>query len=503
MCLPSQQAASPAKPWTAQFDEGHRDDLALSAISEGFSAQSLDGFHQTIVKDYGGAELVDLPAKLVHAYFTLVCPMFSTYDSQQNLFRSFIGQRWQNSSPMFYAMLSMAAGKLARQEKAMRLPALEYQSLAIRSLYNAVSNASGWDTELLFVILMLGLSTSWHNIKDLGLVHLKAMQHAISNNKVDCLDNSDTLEFFREALVYWEMVTCFISQDVSLHGYAQLIDNQRSAAAAAAGPTTLSAGGKRVKPHPWGSIASIPQGMFARAAQLIQEVRLFKDVTSIALQERLQPVEFSQKLNALEQELWNLRLLGLHEIANTGDPNTPAIHHLLVAEAYMLANFYQLYHVFPKLRRSRAARLVDECSSPDRAHKMSWAGIQSTCWASMLQMHGNVDEWLAFLGRSIIERLEQIQVTSGTLCIQPLLLLVGSMALSIDAGVKGGEEEREVLRLRQFILDRLAYFSVFYCSDQIHHVKLVVEEIFARLDAGAEVFWMDALKGMGVLTIIG
>ena len=108
-----------------------------------------------------------------------------------------------------------------------------------------------------------------------------------------------------------------------------------------------------------------------------------------------------------------------------------------------------------------------------------------------------------FLGRSIINRLEQIHPSSGTSCVQPLLLLVGSASLFVPSELQGSEEEKEIRRMREFILTRLAQFSISYLSEPMHRVRSVVAEIFKQLDHGVEVFWVDILRSMGLVTIIG
>src|SRR5699024_8853541 len=123
-------------------------------------------------------------------------------------------------------------------------------------------------------------------------------------------------------------------------------------------------------------------------------------------------------------------------------------------------------------------------------------------WSSILQLEG-MEAWLEFLGRNVITRLEQIPATSGTSCIQPLLLLVGSGSLSVASELVGSGEEEEILRTRQFVLDRLSCISDLILSEPIHQVNLVAKEIFKRLDVGVDVFWMDVMHSMGVVTIIG
>ncbi|RJE27270.1 hypothetical protein PHISCL_00401 [Aspergillus sclerotialis] len=444
--------------------------------------------------------LVDITSELVDVYFSIVCRAFSTFDSKKNLFRSFVDQKWQRSISMFYAMLSMAAAKLARQMPSLRVRALEYQSLALQHLHSDVSRASGWSTELLFIVLMLGLSTSWHDITDLGITHLKAFQHALLDNRVENSCEFGELDFFKEALVYWEMVICSVNDEVSVHDHLKVGRPQPDQSE----NNTSSPSGRipRIMPHPWTGVASAPQALFARIAQNIRQIRSFSKELTNPESILCRPVEFRGVLDTLEEELWLLELPQLHEIASTGDENTPAIHHLLLAEAYMFANFYQLYYTFPDLRRRRA-KLISENVNASRLPDRSWAQCQARSWYSILNSEGGVDGWLKFLGRNAIIRLEQIQITSGTSCVHALLLLVGSGALSVAPELAGSDEEEEILRNRQFVLDRLSQISDSILSEPIHHVKSVVANMFRLLDVGVDVFWMDILHSMGVVTIIG
>ncbi|KAL1847985.1 hypothetical protein Daus18300_013745 [Diaporthe australafricana] len=439
-------------------------------------------------------EIFDLQGKLIDAYFNTVCRIFSTFDSPQNLFRSYINRRWQNSSAMFYAMLSMSSAKLGRQSLTYKKYAYEYQSLAIKQLGEDVSVASFWTPELLFIVLMLGLSTSWHDISDLGLVHLEAMQHAVFNTQIICADDElDTLDFFQKALVYWEMVTSWVSEDVTIHDYTRLSPcRQRQIAPRESNPFNV----ERLKPHPWTSISQQPQALFTRLVRLFRQLKSFDHGSKTPKSHLAEPATFLQAVEALEVELWSLELPSLHEIANTGDANTPPIHHLLLAEAYMFANFYQLYQVFPNLLSKRGRHLNQPHSSRSMMQNL-------TMLTSLSDSDTNSEDWLKFLGRNIITRLDQIHMSSGTSCVQPLLLLVGSTSLSIDPDSNGGEEEVEILRMRKSVLARLSFISDACLSEPIHSVEMAVKEIFKRLDIGVNVFWMDMLQNMGLVTIIG
>lgn len=439
--------------------------------------------------------IFDLQGKLIDAYFTTVCRIFSTFDSPQNLFRSYISQRWQSSSAMFYAMLRMASAKLGRQSRKYKKHASEYQSLAVKQLAEDISTASSWTPELLFVVLMLGLSTCWHDISDLGLVHLQAMQHAVLYTPIRCADDElETLDFFKKALIYWEMVTSWVTEDVTINDYNQLSPYlQNQALSRGSNPLNL----ERLKPHPWTSVAQQPQALFTRLVRLFRQLRSFDHGSKTPKSQLTEPAIFLQAVEALEDELWRLELPSLHEIANTGDENTPPIHHLLLAEAYMFANFYQLYQVFPNLLSKRGHHLHQQHGPRSR--------MQNLTMASSALLHSDVDsnDWLKFLGRNIIIRLDQIHTSSGTSCVQPLLLLVGSTSLSIKPDSKDSNEEAEIIRMRKSVLDRLSFISNACLSEPIHNVELAVSEIFKRLDVGVNLFWMDMLQNMGLVTIIG
>lgn len=440
-------------------------------------------------------EIFDFQGKLIDAYFTTVCRIFSTFDSAQNLFRSYVSRRWQSSSAMFYAMLSMASAKLGRQSLTYKRHAFEYQSLAIKQLAEDISTASSWTPELLFVVLMLGLSTSWHHVSDLGLVHLQAMQHAVLNSSIKCADDElETLDFFNKALVYWEMVTSFVTEDVTIHDYTRLSPcRQEQTVSQVSNPFNM----ERLKPHPWTSIAQQPQALFTRLVRLFRQLRSFDHGSKTPKSHLTEPTTFLQAVEALEDELWRLELPSLHEIANTGDERTPPIHHLLLGEAYMFANFYQLYQVFPNLL-SKRGRHLNQPHGP-RSLMQNLTMVSS----SLSNSDVNSNDWLKFLGRNIIIRLDQIHTSSGTSCVQPLLLLVGSTSLSISPESKGSEEEADIIRMRKSVLDRLSTISAACLSEPIHTVELAVTEIFKRLDVGVNVFWMDMLQNMGLVTIIG
>ncbi|KAF4952820.1 hypothetical protein FSARC_12562 [Fusarium sarcochroum] len=445
-------------------------------------------------------QLAHVPGELVTFYFSVVCPILSTFDSEHNLFRSFIVQRWQASPLIFHTIQSMAAAKLVWLTPDMKAHAFHYRSMALNTLDTTLTKSTRWNSEILFAILMLGISSCWFDISDLGFVYLEAVQQAISNDKVDYMDGCPPLTFFKDALTYWEMISSVVNDKVTFHDYSKtkpprqdlIVQNRRASVTSP----------PRVSPHSWTGVASEPQALFTRVARQIRGLRSFETAHTTSGISLDNATDFRGTLKALDEEIWACNLPRLHHISNSGDENTPAIHHLLLAEAYMLANLYQLYFVFGNLRKARVAWIKE--TTGHRQTKGSWAEEQISSWESLLEEDDGTDKWLRFLGRSVIIRLEQIQTTSGTSCVQALLLLVAASSLYTSEGRDADDDEEvEIRQARQFVLNRLRYLAEANLSVPIRHVTSVVLQIFKRLDVGANVFWMDVLQAMGTLTIIG
>lgn len=442
---------------------------------------------------YLAPQIIDFQSELIGSYFNIVCPIISTFDSEHNAFRTYVSQKVQSSELIFYTIQSMAAAKLVWMMPQMKVRAFEYRSLAFEALHSYVAAASTWNTELIFVVLLLGISSPWFELTDLGTMHLAAMQEAVLFHKVNYLDDCLTIDFFTNALIYWEMISSVVDDSVASHDYSKIQHPQPQLLTKDQRPSPLSA--PRIKPHPWTGVASHAQALFTRVARQIRRLRAFGSTPKRSLDN---PKEFTEEVGALDNAIWACHLPLLHDITSIGDENTPAIHHLLLAEAYIFASLYQLYSVFGNVRRKRV-KWMSEMTSMSQSKQGSWLEGQFNAWLSLLKRQDGIDRWLDFLGRSVIIRLEQIQTTSGTSCVQALLLLVVASSLSVE----DDEEAQEMLRARRFVVDRLTFLSQCNLSFPISHVKTVVVEIFKRLDVGVNVFWMDVLQSLGTVTIIG
>lgn len=334
---------------------------------------------------------------------------------------------------------------------------------------------------------MLGLSTCWHNVKDFGLVHLKAAQQvARGNNGIgNAVFEHYLYSFLDGALIYWEMLASVVDDEVEIHDIScvEKLD-----------ALSLNDSGQ-IDPHPWTGIAAAPQVLFAHISRLIRRVRSLQSriAVSPAHLEKL-----CEEAAELEIQVWNLRLPGLCQINCTGDENTPAIHHLLLAEAHILANAYQIYTVFPDMWSERRQRLV----SLDMIHtsiRRPAAMYRLDCWRSFLDADADIEEWLRTLALNIMARLQQIPVSSGTSCAQTILLLVcaGSLVHPL-----AGPSER-IAQARRFVLDRLSNLHKLFGSGPTVVALRVMDEMFRIQDRGCPVFWLDVLRNLHEETILG
>ena len=78
----------------------------------------------------------------------------------------------------------------------------------------------------------------------------------------------------------------------------------------------------------------------------------------------------------------------------------------------MFANLYQLYQMFPELCRQKISKLNND-SSGFRRRDYSWMEQQIARDAAYLTLNGDLEGWVALLGRNVVNRLELIPPASG------------------------------------------------------------------------------------------
>lgn len=157
----------------------------------------------------------------VDYYFENVCSVLSCFDSAMNPFRSVVEQMWTNSAAMYLTIQSMAIGHLANYYPYLAPLGLEKRSQAWKYLQRdlqsfRIGKVSG--DSLLMTLLMLGLSSSWHQPSHLGMQYLliarDLMQRRLQRpqNKAEKSQDDTAVDdgFFGHALMYWEMLISFV-----------------------------------------------------------------------------------------------------------------------------------------------------------------------------------------------------------------------------------------------------------------------------------------------------
>lgn len=398
---------------------------------------------------------VDLPTTLIEYWFTHVCSMWCAYDSPQNWYRNLAGNTWQHSEPVYYALQAMSASVLVDSLPHLKqaLPKLTVQ--AAQSIQRAVQvnatlqadQASPLPTDLLLAVLGMGTSICWADPRQLGFWFLDQARGLLKRySREDDLSldmpGQQTVEYFRQALIYWEMLANVVSKD-----YQNILKTRRSRfkkrirRAMSMGQSDARTGGDKATsvspgkfpkvldgplPHPWTGVSGDIQQTFGLVMGLCQNRCVSRNLNSNLSTDNLCDALCDIELaHDLEKELLSFDFSGDQERAKiqsneTGDPNAPLSHLVDTAEAYRLASLLHLYLAFSDLEvkfvRDSASNPVDESGT-------SWtqapAGMQR-------------DQALLTLTLRLVEVLKRIPADSGARCIQPILLISAAAGLKFD-----------------------------------------------------------------------
>ncbi|QSZ35691.1 hypothetical protein DSL72_006813 [Monilinia vaccinii-corymbosi] len=452
--------------------------------------------------------LVHLPTMLVEYYFNYICVMFSSFDSMLNPFRSTVGQLWDGSAPIYYAIQSMAAAYLSHHFPRMSAVGIQMQREAFRCLYQ--SSRSGMESndnidKTLLTVLLVGQTTAWHNPRDLGLVHLKTAKR-LYNQRLACqgaiVDNKTRRQnqFFEQCILYWDLLAGFVEDEENVPMLED--DTPRSVV------TAPGAGNHQIFPHPWTGIAPNIQILFAQVGRLIRSYRkstfhplpraarndtFFNFDSPPVVQNAFTGIEWATKAQHLEEQLLAESLPSETELVDAGDKNTPVRQYILLAEAYRCAALLEIYRVFPTTYLKRQPHVEEILSLP----------------ASQ-----SAEEFSISLALHVISLLEKIPPSSGTRCLQPIVMIVAASELRFSpvlmqplhmdapfASASSGtasfnsitQFELDIATARRFIVNRFQDFTSSLPAKPMRNALMLIEETWARADLGQEVFWSTSL----------
>ncbi|EFZ04218.2 hypothetical protein MAA_01292 [Metarhizium robertsii ARSEF 23] len=256
-------------------------------------------------------------------------------------------------------------------------------------------------TGLMFSLLCLGTSVCWLDARLLGLPFLKEAKALLGRLSDQCLDTRDDAAqdflFFRNSLVYWEMLLAVVNGGDIAGGTDELVSRERNKS------ETMT----DLLPHPWTGISSMTARLFSRSVTLCRAYRRILTRPTgrvIALSAAMEAFQGAQKL---EEQLLSLDYSSVSRMNDTGDQKTPWLHLACAAEAYQLSALLQLYITFPDLV---SMRLQLASALPDEDHA-SW------------------DKLITPLACDLVKVLKKIPPDSGSRVIQPILYICASTGL--------------------------------------------------------------------------
>jgi hypothetical protein len=516
----------------------HQSPMDATQRDSGTYTDSLTAIRQQLHRSTVPEFLLHLPTMLVEYYFSYVCQIFSSFDGTLNPFRSTVGRLWDGSAPIYYAIQSMAAAYLANHFPRMSPVGIQMQRETYRSLYQASQGGKDPSENLdktLLTVLLVGQTTAWHDPKDLGLVHLKTakrLNRRRLDQQIGAVDNRAQRQndFFEQCILYWDMLAGFVEDDIDEFGFGEFDMEEMNTSMPPGSDSSTSGDEGQIFPHPWTGVAPKVQKLFAQVGRLIRNYRKIKaqdaasslDFLSLDLgfemgfpQDSTATIEATTKAQALEEELLSFVPPSVSSLVDAGDENTPVQQYIYLAEAYRCAGLLEIYRIFPSILFKRVPFTDNTFASSSPANQISpFLPIPTTQPPS---------DFLISLAIHTISLLEKLPSTSGTRCLQPIVLIAAASELhfsppsisisdplsqfapATSSSIFNSLTNREVdiASARRFVMTRLQEFQLSLPAKPIVKAEMLVKETWERADLGQEVFWMDVMDEMGWKTIFG
>jgi len=392
---------------------------------------------------------VDVPTALIEYWFSQVCEMWSTFDSEVNRNRQIAYNTWTTSEAVFCTLQAMSASCLMDSMPLLHsslpfllsqaLGVIDQRMLVLRSLPNAGAGVVAID--LVFAVFALGTSFHWAEPSQLGDSLLMDARNLLglwesSSNSPDTLLRA----YFQQALIYWDMLHSIVDSDcgnVKLDGRRRKFQNRLHEAMGIGGgvasdhithsqlPESLEAlWGTR--PNSWCGLSSEVIDVFGQTLALYRSARIrHRQGVFNAIAATCDAVCDFGIAHELLRELLGMnfddtvrsdQLLGF--TLHTYDHKTPLSHLKLIAEAYQLASLLQLYLAFDDLELEPLMSLA-----------YSTGGNSVGTREDVRSDKTSRPETIAILALKLIKILEQIPAQSGSRCMQPVLYISAAAAL--------------------------------------------------------------------------
>ncbi|RSL88986.1 hypothetical protein CEP52_015039 [Fusarium oligoseptatum] len=341
--------------------------------------------------------------------------------------------------------------------------------------------------DLLLGIILLGMTSSWHDPSSLGLCHLVGSRNlfklwmATSGLEGSLKPLSMTQNFIVSSMVYWEvMISFLLDQELEAISYLDAFLDPAL--------DSLS------QPCPWTGVATDILIRLAKVGTMVRKRRSFRNRGLAEGETALLP-QLIKEASALEQDILKSRapLIGL--IKDTGDPRSPPSHLVKMARSYRLASLLELYRAFPEIATNSTSRF-NEGEETDKQSQLVLG--------------------LAF---DILEILETIPDDSRTIAIQSLVYLIAGSTLGHLAPAYGHQlpvaqtrQKHLINSWRQFVRNRFYKSFLSIGLHTINRVGTMLEEVWSRMDSMVsstgqghvmDVHWIDVMTEKKLETILG
>ncbi|KAL3484943.1 fungal-specific transcription factor domain-containing protein [Aspergillus germanicus] len=438
--------------------------------------------------------------KLLRYYFSRVCGILSAFDSFLNPFRVLVGNLIQSYPALRYSVLAMSAAHLHQGERDRTKYSLGHRTDAISTVARHISQGTTSDsstTALLLSTIILGLTSTWHNVSSLDLFHLKGARALFRKYLVDTNAqfigpdrNHPQAMFLVGVMAFWESLASFhLDQPVTVVDY--LWD----------ACTNMS---DPLYPNPLTGFSTPLFIHLAKVGTLSRHLRLLKSLSSLSDSDTQREDMYSSlfvQARSLEIAVRSFVPAPSDKSPGTGDAFTPASHLQTMAQVYQLTILLELYRLFPELLIWTDYGAPSSFTSSDRK------------------------DVLVTLAINILTLLVSIADTSRTKAIQILPYLIAGSALQ---GSPELQSNRSVLPLniedprtgimslssnvttiqywRSITLEKISGLHAYVGLDSVDHARRIVEGVWIRADTlrpQEMVSWIDVMTDEKLSTFFG
>ncbi|KAL2880205.1 hypothetical protein SGCOL_004592 [Colletotrichum sp. CLE4] len=309
---------------------------------------------------------------------------------------------------------------------------------------------------------------------------------------------SGTQNFVVSSMVYWEAMSSFITdQDPNALSYLDAFCHHHP-------PRSL-----QTRPCPWTGVGTVTFIYLAKTATLVRRLRALGRWGLFGQGEDFRNTSYSDLLQQavnLKEEISMLETPDLGSVTDSGDIFTPLGHLIAMEQCYRLAALLELKRAFPELSETQ---LVRGCAGLDAIKKASEQA-----------------ELVSNLALTILQTMEEIPVTSGTVSTQLLPLIIAGSVIGLEPGEDTTSEgfefmdtagtAEEVARWRDFVRMRTRWLYQLIRLKPVRHGLLILEEVWARLDGTHEAnraddtnsdnescHWIYVMEEKGLETMLG